>query len=46
MRWLRLVRLSPGLSRPASWRFVLRHGPFRPHPMREALIGFLRKEAG
>lgn len=42
----RLVRLSPGLSRPASWRFVLRRGPSRPHPMLEALIGFLRKEAG
>lgn len=42
----RLVRLSAGLSRPASWRFVLRRGPSRPHPMLEALIGFLRKEAG
>lgn len=42
----RLVRLSPGLSRPASWRFVLRRGPSRPHPMLEALIGFLHKEAG
>ncbi len=42
----RLVRLSPGPSRPASWRFVLRRGPARPHPMLETLIGFLRKEAG
>ncbi len=42
----RLVRLSSELSRPASWRFVLRRGPSRPHPMLEALIGFLRKEAG
>jgi DNA-binding transcriptional LysR family regulator len=42
----RLVRLSPGLSRPASWRFVLRRGPSRLHPMREALIDFLRKGAG
>lgn len=42
----RLVRLSAGLSRPASWRFVLRRGPSRPHPMLEALIGFLRQEAG
>lgn len=42
----RLVRLSSGLSRSASWRFVLRRGPSRPHPMLEALIGFLRKEAG
>jgi DNA-binding transcriptional LysR family regulator len=42
----RLVRLSPKLSRPASWRFVLRRGPSRPHPMVEALIGFLRAEAG
>jgi DNA-binding transcriptional LysR family regulator len=41
----RLVRLSPALSRPASWRFVLRRGPARPHPMLETLIGFLRKEA-
>jgi LysR family transcriptional regulator, glycine cleavage system transcriptional activator len=41
----RLVRLMPGLSRPASWRFVLRRGPSR-HKMLGALIDFLRDEAG
>jgi DNA-binding transcriptional LysR family regulator len=40
----RLVRLLPGLSRPASWRFVLRRGPSR-HRMVDALIAFLRAEA-
>jgi DNA-binding transcriptional LysR family regulator len=41
----RLVRLVPGLSRPASWRFVLRRGPSRRHRMLGALIDFLRTEA-
>ena len=41
----RLVRLVPGLSRPASWRFVLRRGPSRRHRMLGALIDFLRAEA-
>ena len=41
----RLVRLRPGLSRPASWRFVLRRGPSR-HRMVDALVAFLRDEAG
>ena len=41
----RLVRLRPGLSRPASWRFVLRRGPSR-YRMVDALIAFLRDEAG
>jgi LysR family glycine cleavage system transcriptional activator len=40
----RLVRLRPGLSRPASWRFVLRRGPSR-HRMVDALVAFLRDEA-
>jgi LysR family transcriptional regulator, glycine cleavage system transcriptional activator len=40
----RLVRLVPGLSRPASWRFVLRRGPSRRHRMLGALIDFLRAE--
>jgi LysR family transcriptional regulator, glycine cleavage system transcriptional activator len=40
-----LVRLVPGLSRPASWRFVLRRGPSRRHRMLGALIDFLRAEA-
>jgi LysR family glycine cleavage system transcriptional activator len=40
-----LVRLFPGLSRPASWRFVLRRGPSRGHRMLGALIDFLRVEA-
>jgi LysR family transcriptional regulator, glycine cleavage system transcriptional activator len=42
----RLVRLVPGLSRPASWRFVLRRGPSRGHRMLGPLIDFLRAEAG
>lgn len=42
----RLVRLIPGLSRPASWRFVLRRGPSRRHRMLSVLIDFLRAEAG
>lgn len=41
----RLVRLFPGRSRPASWRFVLRHGPGRRHRMLKPLIEFLRSEA-
>lgn len=42
----RLVRLFPDLSRRASWRFVLRRGPGRPHRMLGPLIDFLRAEAG
>jgi LysR family transcriptional regulator, glycine cleavage system transcriptional activator len=42
LRGGRLVRLVPGLSRPASWRFVLRRGPSRRHHMLGALIDFLR----
>jgi len=42
----RLVRLFPGLSRPASWRIVLRRGPSRRHRMSGALIDFLRAQAG
>ncbi len=38
----RLVRLFPGLSRPASWRFVLRPGPTRQSRMVKMLIDFLR----
>jgi LysR family glycine cleavage system transcriptional activator len=41
----RLVRLFPALSRPASWRFVLRRGPTRQHRMLDPLIEFLRAEA-
>jgi LysR family glycine cleavage system transcriptional activator len=41
----RLVRLSPDLARPASWRFVLRRGPGRRHRMLERLIDFLCAEA-
>ena len=41
----RLVRLFPDLSRPASWRFVLRQGTVRRHRMLEPLIEFLRAEA-
>ena len=41
----RLVRLFPVLSRPASWCFVLRHGPTRRHRMLDTLIEFLRAEA-
>jgi DNA-binding transcriptional LysR family regulator len=39
----RLVRLFPGMSRPASWCFVLRLGPTR-HRMVETLIAFLREQ--
>jgi len=42
----RLVRLFPDMSRPASWRFVLRRGPGRAHRMLRPLIDFLRAEAG
>lgn len=42
----RLVGLVPGLSRPASWRFVLRRGPSRRHRMLAALTDFLRAQAG
>jgi LysR family transcriptional regulator, glycine cleavage system transcriptional activator len=41
----RLVRVFPGLSRPASWRFVLRRGPSRRHRMLGALIDFLLAHA-
>lgn len=41
----RLVRLFPDISRPASWRFVLRPGPGRRHRMLNPLIDFLRAEA-
>ncbi|MDE2515425.1 MAG: LysR family transcriptional regulator [Rhodospirillales bacterium] len=41
----RLVRLFPDLSRPASWRFVLRRAPGRRHRMTQALADFLRAEA-
>ena len=41
----RLVRLFPDLSRPASWRFVLRKGPARRHLMLDPLIEFLQAEA-
>jgi LysR family glycine cleavage system transcriptional activator len=41
----RLIRLTSGLSRSASWRFVVRRGPSRPHPMLEVLTGFLQEEA-
>jgi LysR family transcriptional regulator, glycine cleavage system transcriptional activator len=41
----RLMRLVPGLSRSASWRFVLRRGPSRRHRMLGTLIDFLRAEA-
>lgn len=40
----RLVRLFPDMSRPASWRFVLRRGPGRRHRMLRPLIDFLRAE--
>jgi LysR family transcriptional regulator, glycine cleavage system transcriptional activator len=40
----RLVRLFPNMSRPASWRFVLRRGPGRRHRMLGPLIDFLRAE--
>jgi LysR family transcriptional regulator, glycine cleavage system transcriptional activator len=38
----RLVRLFPGVSQPASWRFVLRPGPTRQRRMVKTLIDFLR----
>jgi DNA-binding transcriptional LysR family regulator len=41
----RLVRVFPGVSRPASWRFVLRIGPSRRHRMLRPLVDFLRAEA-
>jgi LysR family glycine cleavage system transcriptional activator len=41
----RLVRLVPGLSRPASWRFVLRRGTSRRHRMLGALTDFLLTQA-
>jgi DNA-binding transcriptional LysR family regulator len=41
----RLVRLFPDVSRPASWRFVLRQAPTRRHRMLAPLIDFLRQEA-
>ncbi|MEJ1975361.1 MAG: LysR family transcriptional regulator [Acetobacteraceae bacterium] len=41
----RLVRLFPDVSRPASWRFVLRRGPRR-HKMLDPLVAFLLAEAG
>jgi LysR family transcriptional regulator, glycine cleavage system transcriptional activator len=40
----RLVRLFPDLSRPASWRFVLRRGQKR-HTLLDPLIAFLQAEA-
>jgi LysR family transcriptional regulator, glycine cleavage system transcriptional activator len=41
----RLVRLVSGLSRPASWRFVLRREPSRRHRMLAALTDFLLAQA-
>jgi DNA-binding transcriptional LysR family regulator len=41
----RLVRLAPGVSRAASWRFVLRRGPSRRHRALAKLIDFLCAEA-
>ena len=41
----RLVRLVPGLSRPASWRFVLRRRPSGRHRMLGALTDFLLTQA-
>ncbi len=40
----RLVRLFPDLSRPASWRFVLRRGQRR-HRLLDPLVAFLMAEA-
>ncbi|WP_158744079.1 LysR family transcriptional regulator [Acidisphaera sp. L21] len=40
----RLVRLFPGMSRAASWCFVLRRAPGRQHPMVERLVEFLLAE--
>ena len=41
----RLVRLRPDLSRTASWSFVIRCRPSRPHAMLEQLVRFLKAEA-
>jgi LysR family glycine cleavage system transcriptional activator len=41
----RLVRLLTPVSKPASWRSVLRRGPGRRHRMVEMLIDFLHAEA-
>ncbi|MFT4067794.1 LysR family transcriptional regulator [Paraburkholderia sp.] len=41
----RLVPLFPGLSRAASWRFVLRRNPAERHRLLEALITYLHEEA-
>ncbi|MBN3786905.1 LysR family transcriptional regulator [Burkholderia sp. Ac-20353] len=41
----RLVPLIPGLSRPASWRFVLRRNPSRRHRLLDPLVAFLHEEA-
>lgn len=41
----RLVPLVPGLSRDASWRFVLRRHPSTRHRLLDPLIAFLRSEA-
>jgi len=40
----RLVRLFPAVSRPASWRFVVRRAPTRRHRMLDTLIDFLQAE--
>jgi DNA-binding transcriptional LysR family regulator len=40
----RLVRLVPGVERPASWCFVMRRGASRPHRMLGPLMAFLRGE--
>jgi LysR family transcriptional regulator, glycine cleavage system transcriptional activator len=42
----RLVPLFEGLSRPASWRFVLRRDPAGRHRLLDPLVAYLRKEAG
>lgn len=41
----RLVPLVAGLSRPASWCFVLRRNPAGRHRLLDTLVGFLRDEA-
>ncbi|MGU7776084.1 LysR family transcriptional regulator [Burkholderia sp. MR1-5-21] len=41
----RLVPLIPGLSRAASWRFVMRSNPSRRHRLLDPLMAFLRDEA-
>jgi len=41
----RLVRLRPDLSRTASWSFVIRCRPSRPHAMLKQLVEFLKVEA-